>query len=209
MSRRFRTTVAGRPSGAGSNRRKAEEFRAWARYTGPVCKQLPPGGHEALPQGRPLLHGQVRRSSRGSRLPACTASAGRRSRTTACSFARSSACAACTACRKASSAASSSAPSRGRGVTGEKLLQMLELRLDNVVYRLGFAPSRRAARQFVLHGHVQVNGRKATHALHRSCKQATWSRCATAPRAKPSPTVTSRPPRAAASRRGCRWTEKR
>jgi len=51
---------------------------------------------------------------------------------------------------------------RSRGVTGEKLLQSLELRLDNIVYRLGFAPSRRAARQFVLHGHVAVNNRKAT-----------------------------------------------
>lgn len=48
---------------------------------------------------------------------------------------------------------------RARGITGEKLLQMLELRLDNLVYRLGFAPSRRAARQFVTHGHIKVNGR--------------------------------------------------
>lgn len=52
--------------------------------------------------------------------------------------------------------------SRKRGVTGELLLQMLESRLDNLVYRLGFAPSRRAARQMVLHGHIKVNGRKAT-----------------------------------------------
>jgi small subunit ribosomal protein S4 len=51
---------------------------------------------------------------------------------------------------------------KARGVTGEKLLQSLELRLDNLVYRLGFAPSRRAARQFVLHGHVAVNGHKAS-----------------------------------------------
>ena len=51
---------------------------------------------------------------------------------------------------------------RRKGVTGELLLQLLELRLDNVVYRLGFAPSRRAARQYVLHGHVTVNGRKAS-----------------------------------------------
>lgn len=49
---------------------------------------------------------------------------------------------------------------RSRGVTGEILLQALEMRLDNVVYRMGLAPSRRAARQFVLHGHVRVNGRK-------------------------------------------------
>jgi small subunit ribosomal protein S4 len=47
-----------------------------------------------------------------------------------------------------------------RGVTGEILLQLLETRLDNVVYRLGFANSRNCARQLVGHGHVQVNGRK-------------------------------------------------
>lgn len=47
-----------------------------------------------------------------------------------------------------------------RGVTGELLLQMLETRLDNVVFRLGFANSRSAARQFVGHGHITVNGRK-------------------------------------------------
>ncbi len=49
---------------------------------------------------------------------------------------------------------------RKRGVTGEIVLQMLELRLDNVIYRLGFAKTRRQARQFVNHGHVKVNGRK-------------------------------------------------
>lgn len=47
-----------------------------------------------------------------------------------------------------------------KGVTGENLLVMLERRLDNAVYRLGFAMSRRQARQFVRHGHVKVNGRK-------------------------------------------------
>ncbi len=47
-----------------------------------------------------------------------------------------------------------------RGVTGETLLQLLETRLDNIIYRLGFANSRSAARQMVSHGHVQVNGRK-------------------------------------------------
>jgi len=49
---------------------------------------------------------------------------------------------------------------RAQGVTGERLLQQLETRLDNVLYRLGFAMARRQARQFVRHGHVQVNGRK-------------------------------------------------
>jgi small subunit ribosomal protein S4 len=50
---------------------------------------------------------------------------------------------------------------RRKGVTGEMLLQMLETRLDNLVYRLGFAASRAEARQFVGHNHVTVNGRKA------------------------------------------------
>jgi small subunit ribosomal protein S4 len=51
---------------------------------------------------------------------------------------------------------------RGRGITGEKLLQALETRLDNVVFRLGFANSRRGARQMTGHGHIRVNGRKVT-----------------------------------------------
>jgi small subunit ribosomal protein S4 len=50
--------------------------------------------------------------------------------------------------------------SRRSGVTGENLLQMLETRLDNVVYRLGFAASRAQARQLVRHGHFLVNGRR-------------------------------------------------
>ncbi len=49
---------------------------------------------------------------------------------------------------------------RATGVTGELLIQQLERRLDNVAYRLGFAISRRQARQLVRHGHVEVNGRK-------------------------------------------------
>ncbi|MBE7503017.1 MAG: 30S ribosomal protein S4 [Verrucomicrobiales bacterium] len=49
-----------------------------------------------------------------------------------------------------------------RGVTGETMLQILETRLDNVVYQLGFAPTRPAARQMVSHGHVQVNGRRVS-----------------------------------------------
>ena len=49
---------------------------------------------------------------------------------------------------------------RKRGVTGETLLQLLETRLDNVVYRLGFANTRSGARQLVSHGHVLVNGKR-------------------------------------------------
>lgn len=48
--------------------------------------------------------------------------------------------------------------SRKKGITGEVLLQLLEARLDNTVYRLGIAPTRRAARQLVSHKHITVNG---------------------------------------------------
>lgn len=47
---------------------------------------------------------------------------------------------------------------RAHGITGEVLLQLIEARLDNVVYRLGIAPTRRAARQLVSHRHIEVNG---------------------------------------------------
>ena len=53
------------------------------------------------------------------------------------------------------------------GVTGENFLRLLERRLDNVVYRMGFASSRSEARQFVLHGHIKVNGRKVNIPSYR------------------------------------------
>jgi small subunit ribosomal protein S4 len=52
--------------------------------------------------------------------------------------------------------------SRTKGVTGTQLLQLLETRLDNLVYRLGLGGSRKEARQFIAHGHVVVNGRRVT-----------------------------------------------
>jgi small subunit ribosomal protein S4 len=56
---------------------------------------------------------------------------------------------------------------RKDGVTGENLLQYLERRLDNVVYRLGFVKTRRQSRQVVSHGHILVNGRKVNVASYR------------------------------------------
>ena len=47
-----------------------------------------------------------------------------------------------------------------KGITGDNMLQLLEQRLDNVVYRLGLGKTRRAARQIVVHGHIRVNGKK-------------------------------------------------
>lgn len=52
------------------------------------------------------------------------------------------------------------------GNTGETMMQMLERRLDNIVYRLGFAPTNRAARQLVAHGHIRVNGSKVDRASY-------------------------------------------
>ena len=52
--------------------------------------------------------------------------------------------------------------SKAEGVTGERLLQILELRLDNIVFRLGFAPSRSCARELVRHNHFLVSGKKVT-----------------------------------------------
>ena len=58
---------------------------------------------------------------------------------------------------------------RRRGITGDILLQLLELRLDNVVYRLGFSNTRAGARQLVSHGHITVNGKK-TNVASFSCR---------------------------------------
>ncbi len=52
------------------------------------------------------------------------------------------------------------AATKTTGVTGERLLQILEMRLDNIIYRLGFASSRSSARQLVLHNHFRINGKK-------------------------------------------------
>ncbi|WP_419842654.1 30S ribosomal protein S4 [Candidatus Poriferisodalis sp.] len=59
---------------------------------------------------------------------------------------------------------------RQRGVTGENLLRLLELRLDNIVYRAGWAATRPQARQFVGHGHIDVNGRRVNIPSFRARK---------------------------------------
>ena len=57
--------------------------------------------------------------------------------------------------------------SRREGLAGENLLQLLELRLDNAIYRAGFATSRRQARQLVSHGHFLLNGRREMSVAHQ------------------------------------------
>ncbi|MBI4023227.1 30S ribosomal protein S4 [Candidatus Berkelbacteria bacterium] len=59
------------------------------------------------------------------------------------------------------------AATRAKSITGERLIQLLECRLDNVVFRLGLADSRPQARQYVGHGHVRLNGKKVTIPSHQ------------------------------------------
>lgn len=73
---------------------------------------------------------------------------------------------------------------RQPGVTGENLLRLLELRLDNVVYRLGFGASRRQARQLIRHGHFQVNGRRVDIPSYRVKPDDVIAAAPTSPGAK-------------------------
>ena len=132
-----------------------------ARYNGPVCRLCRREGMKLFLKGeRCYTEKCAHREAQHAARPARPRRARRRWSATACSCARSRRSSASTACSKISSAATSSRPSGPRGITGETLLQLLERRLDNVVYRLGFATSRAQARQLVRHGHFLVNGKK-------------------------------------------------
>ena len=119
-------------------REKMKLFLKGSKCDGPKCpfesRPFPPGQH-----GRGRTEGDA---------------------STCCSSARSRRPAASTACWRSSSAATTRRPSAKPGKTGEVLLQILESRLDNVVYRAGYAKSRDMARQLVKHGHFTVNGKK-------------------------------------------------
>ncbi len=108
---------------------------------------------------------------------------------------------------------------KGKGITGATLLQMLERRLDNVVYRLGFASSRAMARQLVSHGHIRVDGRRlafrppscdpvasslsTTRAARTTRSRSAWTRRGDAAyRAGSSSTRTSSAERSSSSRHG-------
>ena len=124
-----------------------------ARYMGPVCRLCRREEHEALPEGRALLHRQVLVRAppvpAGQARPAPHAS----SRSTACAAREAEGDAASTACSSASSAATSTKADRAEGRHRRNLLSLLERRLDNVVYRMGFgrrAPRRASSSR---HGH--------------------------------------------------------
>ena len=91
-------------------------------------------------------------------------------------------------------------------MTGENLLRLLELRLDNVVHRLGFAASRRERRQMVAHGHFQVNGRKVVRALVPAEGRRRRRSCGRPPSCRPARGRQRSTPAAARSRSGWSWT---
>ncbi len=131
-----------------------------ARYIGPTCKLARREGADlslksparAIDSKCKLEQKPGQHGAGGARRRACP--------TTPCSCARSRRSSASTACSSASSATTTSRPSQIKGNTGENLLRMLESRLDNIVYRMGFAVTRAQARQLVSHKAIEVNGKK-------------------------------------------------
>lgn len=93
---------------------------------------------------------------------------------------------------------------RSRGVTGTRLLQLLESRLDNVIYRLGLAASRQEARQLVAHGHVAVDGARVTVPSYLVRPGQTVTPSDTA---RPHPRIKDMAATAAAGRRPPSWIE--
>ncbi len=121
---------------------------------------VPPRGHEAVPQGRALLHREVRHreaqhAARPARPPAQAKMSGYGVQLREKQKVKRIYGVLEDQFRRYFEKAD-----RTRGITGEKLLQLLERRLDNAVYRMGFATSRAQARQLVRHGHFLVNGKK-------------------------------------------------
>ena len=137
-----------------------------ARYTGPVCRQCRRAGEKLFLKGErcftPKCGVEKRRKTPGEQQP-------RRRRASEWAL----------QLREKQKARQSygvlerqfrryfSDAMRAQGATGENLLQLLERRLDNVVYRLGFSDSRAQARQRVLHGHFRVNGRRVNIPSYR------------------------------------------
>jgi small subunit ribosomal protein S4 len=93
---------------------------------------------------------------------------------------------------------------KSKGVTGTRLLQMLETRLDNVIYRLGLAASRKEARQIVAHGHLAVDGHRVSVPSYRV---QPGQRVSASDAAHPHPRIKEMAEAAAAGRRPPSWIE--
>ena len=131
-----------------------------ARYTGPVCRLCRREGIKLFLKGDRCLSSKCAIERRNTRPGQHGQARGRKPRATRCNCAKSRRYDAPTACSSASSIVTSRSALNGPARPARTCIQLLEMRLDNVVYRLGFADSRAQARQLVNHGHFQVNGRK-------------------------------------------------
>ena len=175
MSLRYRTTAAARRSGAACNPRsrhgvpasggcRPRKETSMSKIIGPACKLCRREGDKLFLKGTRCLRAKCaferRAFAPGAARQGCAVQAPAALPTTPASCARSRRRAGCTASWKRSSAAITRRRCEKRGLTGLNLLQLLESRLDNVVYRLGFAESRAKARVLVTHGHFNVNGRR-------------------------------------------------
>ena len=160
-----------------------------ARYIGPTCKLARREGADlGLKSPARALDSKCKLEQKpgqhGANLPARASCP-----TTPSSCARSRRSSASTACWNASSATTTRRPATKKGNTGENLLQLLETRLDNVVYRMGFAVTRPAARQLVSHRGITVNGKSVNLPSYagqgRRCDRPVREGCpAAAPRAR-------------------------
>ena len=130
-----------------------------ARYTGAVCRLCRRYGEKLYLKGDRCFGPKCAFTKRPT-PPGGAASGAARSPTAACSCVRSSALVCCTVCWRSQFRGYYNEALRKTGVTGDILIRSLESRLDNVVYRLGFADSRKQARQMVRHGHISLNDRK-------------------------------------------------
>ena len=137
-----------------------------ARDTGPKCRQCRREGHKLFLKGERCLTEKCASSAARTRRASTAAAASSRA-STCSSCARSRRRAATTACSRSSSATTTRRRPRGTGVTGENLLRMLETRLDNVVYRLGFAGSRAAGAPARAPRPLHVNGRRVNIPSYR------------------------------------------
>ena len=130
-----------------------------ARYTDPVCRLCRREGAKLFLKGSRCYTKKCAFERRPSARPASTASAAARSATTALQLREKQKVRRIYRVLERQFQGYFEAAESRPGVTGENLLRLLELRLDNVVFRLGFAASRDQARQLVGHGHFAVNGR--------------------------------------------------
>jgi small subunit ribosomal protein S4 len=131
------------------------------RYTGPVEKLSRREGVELFLKGERALNGKSALERRGDAPPGVHGQARRRKASIYQTQLRAKqTCKRYYGVREGQFRRYVDKANRAPGITGEELLSLLERRLDNVVYRLGFAGTRAQARQFVNHGHVTVDGKK-------------------------------------------------